>query len=109
MTNDEILQAAKEAGFVPNRSYTNIPVTGYATHDLSDQIKAFAAIIEKRTIERCAIPDQAMQAIQEACRSAMHYTAAARIPECGEFGAIAQNLSFALQEIAAIRKLGEKE
>ena len=54
MTNDEILQAAKEAGFAPNRSYTNIPVTGYATHDLSDQIKAFAAIIEKRTIERCA-------------------------------------------------------
>ena len=54
MTNDEILQAAKEAGFAPNRSYTNIPVTGYATYDLSDQIKAFAAIIEKRTIERCA-------------------------------------------------------
>ena len=55
MTNDEILQAAKEAGFAPNRSYTNIPVTGYATYDLSDQIKAFATIIEKRTIERCAV------------------------------------------------------
>ena len=54
MKHDEILQAAKEAGFAPNRSYTNIPVTGYATHDLSDQIKAFAAITEKRTIERCA-------------------------------------------------------
>ena len=53
MKQNEILQAAKEAGFAPNRSYTNIPVTGYATHDLSDQIKAFAAIIEKRTIERC--------------------------------------------------------
>ena len=55
MTNDEILQAAKEAGFSPNRSYTNIPITGYSQPDLSDQIKAFAAIIEKRTIERCAV------------------------------------------------------
>ena len=53
MKQDEILQAAKDAGFAPNRSYTNI-VTGYATYDLSDQIKAFASIIEKRTIERCA-------------------------------------------------------
>ena len=108
MTNDEILQAAKDAGFAPNRSYTNIPVTGYATYDLSDQIKAFAAIIEKRTIERCAVPEHAINSIKEACEEAMHYTVAARIPECGNFGRIAQNLSFALQEIAAIRKLGEQ-
>ena len=64
MTNDEILQAAKEAGFAPNRSYTNIPVTGYATHDLSDQIKAFAAIIEKRTIERCAVVCEMLRDLQ---------------------------------------------
>ena len=65
MTNDEILQAAKEAGFSPNRSYTNIPITGYSQPDLSDQIKAFAAIIEKRTIERCAVAADAAYATDE--------------------------------------------
>ena len=112
MTNDEILQAAKEAGY----GTAFYSIDGEPAHEEiwggpmeTQKVRSLIKIIEKRTIERCAIPDQAMQAIQEACRSAMHYTAAARIPECGEFGAIAQNLSFALQEIAAIRKLGEQE
>ena len=97
MTNDEILQAAKDAGF--NYAYASM---------WQDELEHLAAIIEKRTIERCAIPDNALQAIKDACSEAMHYTLAARIPECGNFGEIAQNLSFALQEIATIRKLGEQ-
>ena len=101
MTNDEILQAAKEAT-------NNQPIYGRKEFTFSaEELQRFAAIIEKRTIERCAIPDNALQAIKDACSEAMHYTLAARIPECGNFGEIAQNLSFALQEIAAIRKLGE--
>ena len=44
MTNDEILQAAKEAGF--NYAYASM---------WQDELERFAAIIEKRTIERCAV------------------------------------------------------
>lgn len=96
MTNDEILQAAKEAGFAPNRSYTNIPVTGYATHDLSDQIKAFAAIIEKRTIERCAVVCESYDDRLEALRD-NDYQAELAGRQAG-----------AARCAAAIRKLGEQ-
>ena len=44
MTNDEILQAAKEAGF--NYAYASM---------WQDELERFVAIIEKRTIERCAV------------------------------------------------------
>ena len=44
MTNDEILQAAKEAGF--NYAYASM---------WQDELEHLAAIIEKRTIERCAV------------------------------------------------------
>ena len=43
MTNDEILQAAKDAGF--NYAYASM---------WQDELEHLAAIIEKRTIERCA-------------------------------------------------------
>lgn len=48
MTENEIQEAAKEAGieFCPNWGTT---YTG------NTQIERFAAIIEKRTIERCAV------------------------------------------------------
>ena len=46
MTNDEILQAAKDAGFC--EASGTIP-----SFDLFTE--RFAAIIEKRTIERCAV------------------------------------------------------
>lgn len=97
MNHDEILQAAKDVGLLH-------PDAKAASRIVFD----FAAIIEKRTIERCAVPEHAINSIKEACEEAMHYTVAARIPECGNFGRIAQNLSFALHEIAAIRKLGEQ-
>lgn len=45
MTNDEILQAAKEAGFVPD----------WAIENCHQQFYRFATIIEKRTIEKCAV------------------------------------------------------
>ena len=51
MTHDEILQAAKEAGAV-------IDVLMLGRHDntvfTTGELERFAAIIEKRTIERCA-------------------------------------------------------
>jgi len=40
-----------------------------------------------------------LRALTDARNLAMHNTAAARIPECGDFGAIAQNLDWALGEI----------
>lgn len=43
MTNDEIMQVAKEAGF--NYAYASM---------WQDELEHLAAIIEKRTIERCA-------------------------------------------------------
>ena len=111
MTNDEILQAAKEAGY----GTAFYSIDGEPAHEEiwggpmeTQKVRSLIKIIEKRTIERCAIPDNALQAIKDACSEAMHYTIAARIPECGNFGEIAQDLSFALQEIAAIRKLGEQ-
>lgn len=40
-----------------------------------------------------------MRALGDARELAMHNTAAARIPECGDFGNIAQNLDWAVEEI----------
>ena len=74
MTNDEILQAAKEAGFC--ESSGTIP-----SFDLFTE--RFAAIIEKRTIERCAA----------ICDSANNYDNPMTATDCA----------------AAIRKLGEQE
>lgn len=48
MTNDEILQAAKEAGLFTRGN-------GYYAVCHKTEIERFAAIIEKRTIERCAL------------------------------------------------------
>lgn len=111
MTNDEILQAAKDAGY----GTAFYSIDGEPAHEEiwggpmeTQKVRSLIKIIEKRTIERCAVPEHAINSINEACEEAMHYTVVARIPECGNFGRIAQNLSFALQEIAAIRKLGEQ-
>ena len=49
MNNDEILQAAKEAT-------NNQPIYGRKEFTFSaEELQRFAAIIEKRTIERCAV------------------------------------------------------
>ena len=52
MTNDEILQAAKDAGAV-------IDVLMLGRHDntvfTTGELERFVEIIEKRTIERCAV------------------------------------------------------
>ena len=53
MTNDEILQAAKEAGF--NYAYASM---------WQDELERFAAIIEKRTIERCAVVCEMLRDLQ---------------------------------------------
>lgn len=105
MNHKELQQIAKDVGAV-----IDIPILGRYDNTVftTEELERFAADIEKRTIERCAVPEHAINSIKAACEEAMHYTVAARIPECGNFGWIAQNLSFALQEIAAIRKLGEQ-
>ena len=51
MNHDEILQAAKEAG-------CNVKTDGFITYrdePVGNMLERFAAIIEKRTIERCAV------------------------------------------------------
>ena len=53
MTNDEILQAAKEAGF--NYAYASM---------WQDELEHLAAIIEKRTIERCAVVCEMLRDLQ---------------------------------------------
>ena len=80
MTNDEILQAAKEAGFC--ESSGTIP-----SFDLFTE--RFAAIIEKRTIERCAAVCVGQNNRFRDCRNGV---AAYGTMECA----------------AAIRKLGEQ-
>ena len=50
MTNDEILQAAKEAGI----EFKPLPRDLYCEAWL-EQLEHLASIIEKRTIERCAV------------------------------------------------------
>ena len=52
MTNDEILQAAKDAG-----------ITGLSLIDVG-YLERFAAIIEKRTIERCAVVCEMLRDLQ---------------------------------------------
>ena len=52
MTNDEILQAAKDVG-----------LTGLSLIDVG-YLERFAAIIEKRTIERCAVVCEMLRDLQ---------------------------------------------
>jgi len=78
MTNDEILQDAKEAG-----------LTGLSLIDVG-YLERFAAIIEKRTIERCALVCEQRRDSYEAKGFPREFTAARA---CA----------------AAIRKLGEQE
>ena len=51
MTNDEILQAAKESELYLDGVNQSMPLYVMKTEGL----QRFAAIIEKRTIERCAV------------------------------------------------------
>ena len=80
MTNDEILQAAKESELYLDGVNQSMPLYVMKTEDL----QRFAAIIEKRTIERCAV----------VCETLETFDTGTVYPEtCA----------------AAIRKLGEQE
>lgn len=61
MTNDEILQAAKDVGAV-------IDVLMLGRHDntvfTTGELERFAAIIEKRRIERCAVVCEMLRDLQ---------------------------------------------
>jgi len=56
MTNDEIMQAAKEAGFKVAKydSYVEIQPCVFG-QSVNVEVAKLIAIIEKRTIERCAV------------------------------------------------------
>jgi hypothetical protein len=43
-----------------------------------------------------------IEALDRSRDSAMHYTVRARLPECGEFGAIAQDLDFVLSTFEGV-------
>ena len=77
MKHDEILQAAKEAGF--NYAYASM---------WQDELEHLAAIIEKRTVERCE--SVLMQLHKKHRRNHNHF-------------------HYAALQVAAIRKLGEQE
>ena len=86
MTNDEILQAAKESELYLDGVNQSMPLYVMKTEDL----QRFAAIIEKRMIERCAV----------VCKEKANY--------------LRMNFSVwsadgAEECAAAIRKLGEEE
>ena len=85
MTNDEILQAAKEAGC--NVSEVESGWVTYRDEPVGNMLERFAAIIEKRTIERCA--NECNKNLIDQITYAEH----AAIKKCA----------------AAIRKLGEQE
>jgi hypothetical protein len=58
MTSDEILQAAKEAT-------NNQPIYGRKEFTFSaEELQRFAAVIEKRTIERCAVVCEMLRDVQ---------------------------------------------
>lgn len=85
MTQDEILSAAKEAGSV---TYSPPPMRAVRGRSFTfDQLEAFAKIIERRTIELCAVV--AEESTCECCWSEEAINAS---NECA----------------AAIRKLGEE-
>ena len=71
MTNDEILQAAKDAGF--NYAYASM---------WQDELERFAAIIEKRTIERCAVVCETLETFDTG--TVYPETCAAAIRKLGE-------------------------
>ena len=61
MTNDEILQAAKEAMRFPD---------GAVLSAWMPSLERFAAIIEKRTIERCVVACKTQMDLREEARAA---------------------------------------
>ena len=62
MTNDEILQAAKEAGC--NVSEVESGWVTYRDEPVGNMLERFADIIEKRTIERCAVVCEMLRDLQ---------------------------------------------
>ena len=49
-----------------------------------------------RPTKQHVLTPEGLDALRRAWGTAMHYTAAARIPECGQFGAIAQDLDYVI-------------
>lgn len=87
MTNDEILQAAKKAGF---HFYDagHVPILHTVASEYSQMcFERFAAIIERQTIERCEA--LLMQLHESHKRNHNHF-------------------HYAALQVAAIRKLGEQ-
>ena len=54
--------------------------------------------VDHKVVYLVELTDELKQCLFDAKRISMHNTMAARIPECGDFGAIAQNLAYICQE-----------
>lgn len=89
MKHDEILQAAKESELYLDGVNQSMPLYVMKTEDL----QRFAAIIEKRTIERCAVAS--WNHYMETCKKHGHGPDVESIRD--------------FCSAAAIRKLGEQE
>ena len=113
MTNDEILQAAKEVGAV-------IDVLMLGRHDntvfTTGELERFAAIVEKRTIERCVVACKTQMDLREEARAA-HKAEESLMSgdEVKALSALRHESNVRLYNAginkcaAAIRKLGEQE
>lgn len=65
MTNDEILQAAKDADAFYVADKSDWHKVGYCVYVFgTEDLERFAAIIEKRTIERCAVVCEMLRDLQ---------------------------------------------
>ena len=95
--NDEIRAMAREAGFYDGREELFWVGT--------EGLKRFAALVAARERAACAqagavpLTDEQSKALMQAHRTAMLMTCQARVPECGEFSAIAQDLDWLCESL----------
>ena len=91
MSKDEIIAMAKEAG----SGDMGLNVDG--SDHLIGLFERFAALVAAK--EREPLTDEQSKALIQAHRTAMLMTCKARVPECGEFAAIAQDLDWLCESL----------
>ena len=93
MTLDQLSAAATKARVIESRVDNRWQIT-LDFRDNEDAMRQFSDAY--RTGQLVAVADDVKAALVRARDTAMHHTLAARIPECGTFGEIAQDLDAAL-------------
>ena len=89
LSDDAIIAMAREAGFYDGREELFWVGT--------EGLKRFAALVAAK--EREPLTDEQSKALMQARRTAMLMTCKARVPECGEFSAIAQDLDWLCESL----------